>query len=173
MGRVTAPDFEDGSSHMMTPEMLLADLQRPEEESDFETEQADETHADKLNGSPPPDYSHIQNERTSFTADSPYFNSFCEKEIVSLTIMSDALKEISSRTKSYVQTGVMMVEATRQLASSCRLRRELGMDADDEERTEEEAAFQQRKQAVGEEMVTLLGLLSNVSLLPKNCNSFC
>ena len=168
MGADTDTDYGDESG-AMTPEMLLADLQRPEEEEDVEESSEKPTEADdEPNGSPPPppDYSHIQNERTSFTADSPYFSSFCEKEIVALTTMSDALKEISSNTKSYVQTGVMLVDATRRLAASCRLHRELAMDVDDEERAEEEATFQLRKQAVGEEMVTLLGLLSYVSRSP-------
>ena len=109
------------------------------------------------------DYSHVTNERTSFTADSPYFNSFCDKEIQSLAAMSEALRDISVRTKTYVQTGVLMVEATRRLAASCRLRRDPGPEAGEEERQAEERAAQLQKQALGEEMVTLLGLLSNVS----------
>jgi hypothetical protein len=108
------------------------------------------------------DFSHIQNDRTSFTADSPYFNSFVDKEMQSINLLSEALKDISLRTKNFVQTGVRMAEATRQLAVACRLHHELDADADDDERLEEEAALKKRKEAVGEEMVTLLGLLSNV-----------
>ncbi|GKY98419.1 hypothetical protein MPSEU_000799400 [Mayamaea pseudoterrestris] len=161
---MTAPDNEDESG-FMTPEMLLADLQQPDQEEDADQieVQTDDTHS---NGSPAPqplqDFSHIQNERTSFTADSPYFSSFCEKEIQSLTVLSDALKEISTRTKTYVQNGVNMVEATRRLAASCRLKRELSSEADMEDRENEETAFQLRKQAVGEEMVTLLAMLGSV-----------
>lgn len=161
-------DHVDESTDL-TPAMLLADLQRSDhDDQEQPSGSLDDVPRDRSpSSSPPPsmnhpDLSHIQNERTSFTADSPYFSSFCEKEIYSLNMLSDSLRGISARTKALVQSGTDMVEATRNLALACRLKR-VDSNTDDEPNADEEAAYQLRKQAMGEEMVTLLGLLSNVS----------
>jgi hypothetical protein len=103
------------------------------------------------------------NERTSFTADSPYFSSFCDNEVKSLHILHDALVEIAARTKTFVRTGELMSEATRRLALSCRLRKDVGADAEQEEKMNEEEMVQHRIEAVGEGMTKLLGLLGDVS----------
>jgi hypothetical protein len=151
MTKETVPDVAD-ESMPMTPETLLQDLQNEGPEEENEKDEDDPPTVDAIS----------VDERTSFTADSPYFRSFCENEINSLNTLVEALREISTRTKAYVQTGALMVEGTRRLALSCRLKKELSSDISDEERRKEEEGHQQRRQAVGEEMATLLGLLSNV-----------
>jgi hypothetical protein len=103
--------------------------------------------------------------RTSFTADSPYFTSFCDGEIKSLSTLSNSLRDISARTNTFCRTGALMSEAMHRLANSCKLRpeRNLSQDHPDEERHEQEDVVQQRRQAVGEEMAKLLQLLGEVS----------
>jgi hypothetical protein len=103
--------------------------------------------------------------RTSFTADSPYFTSFCDGEIKSLSTLSNSLRDISARTNTFCRTGALMSEAMHRLANSCKLRpeRNLSQDHPDEERHEKEDVVQQRRQAVGEEMAKLLQLLGEVS----------
>jgi hypothetical protein len=103
--------------------------------------------------------------RTSFTADSPYFTSFCDGEIKSLSTLSNSLRDISARTNTFCRTGALMSEAMHRLANSCKLcpERNLSQDHPDEERHEKEDVVQQRRQAVGEEMAKLLQLLGEVS----------
>jgi hypothetical protein len=103
--------------------------------------------------------------RTSFTADSPYFTSFCDGEIKSLGTLSNSLRDISARTNTFCRTGALMSEAMQRLANSCKLRpeRNLSQDHPDEERREREDDVLQRRHAVGEEMAMLLQLLGEVS----------
>jgi Tfp pilus assembly major pilin PilA len=103
--------------------------------------------------------------RTSFTADSPYFTSFCDGEIKSLGTLSNSLRDISARTNTFCRTGALMSEAMHRLANSCKLRpeRNLSQDHPDEERREKEDDVLQRRNAVGEEMAKLLQLLGEVS----------
>jgi hypothetical protein len=103
--------------------------------------------------------------RTSFTADSPYFTSFCDGEIKSLHTLSSSLRDISARTNTFCRTGALMSEAMHRLANSCKLRpeRNLSQDNPDEEKHEDEEVVQQRRSAVGEEMAKLLQLLGEVS----------
>lgn len=101
--------------------------------------------------------------RNNFTADSPYFKSFCDHEVQSLSLLTDAMREITSRTKTFCKTGSLVGEATRRLASSCRLR------WDDEQNVEEgmtqeaiDKLVEARKKAVGGEMAELLEHLGKV-----------
>lgn len=109
--------------------------------------------------------------RTSFTAESPYFSAFVDKEHRSLQILGGELHNISTRTQTLVRTGKLMSEAARRLAVACRLRRDIsdpsgGDDSaaaiDEEKRQAEEEAVQERKLAVGDEMVRLLDVLGEV-----------
>lgn len=103
--------------------------------------------------------------RTSFTADSPYYSAFCEGEVNSLKILADTLYDISSRTKTFCRTGVLMSEATKRLALSCKLRSEECKNENDEGvdvNTDEEQSMIKR-QAIGEEMAGILELLGQVS----------
>lgn len=105
--------------------------------------------------------------RTSFTADSPYFTSFCESDVRSLQILGDTLKDISARTKTFCKTGALMSEATRRLALSCRLRpeRDNELEGFDNNPDIREEAHRLRKKAVGEEMAALFDLLGSVSAM--------
>jgi len=113
--------------------------------------------------------------RTSFTADSPYFDAFCEGEIGSLNVLSETLGDISQKARIFVRTGAMMSEATRQLALACQLRRDVVDDnnnnfnnnaaASEEFGLSEEEMQKQRRDAVGEEMASILELLGQVRML--------
>ncbi|GAX21703.1 Arf-GAP with coiled-coil, ANK repeat and PH domain-containing protein [Fistulifera solaris] len=97
------------------------------------------------------------NPRHNFTADSPYFKSFCDHEIQSLSLLTDAMREITTRTKTLCQTGALMGEATRRLASSCRLRWDEEQSREDGMTPEEiDQLVAARRKAVGGEMAELL-----------------
>lgn len=112
--------------------------------------------------------------RTSFTADSPYFDAFCEGEIGSLNMLSETLGDISQKARTFVRTGAMMSEATRQLALACQLKRNVADDNNginnnhhnhapsEEFGLSEEEMQKQRRNAVGEEMASILELLGQV-----------
>ena len=104
--------------------------------------------------------------RTSFTADSPYFDAFCDSEIRSLGILSETLHEIVARSKTLVKQGIIMSEATRRLGLSCKLHSS-DYSSDDETQSDdgavtEEELSQLRRSAVGEEMAGILELLGEV-----------
>jgi hypothetical protein len=107
--------------------------------------------------------------RTSFTADSPYFDAFCDSEIRSLRMLSDTLNGIAAKTKTFVKQGAMMSEASRRLAQACKLRSsdyynsEDDLPRSDDGDVTEEELTQQRRSAVGEEMAGILELLGEVS----------
>lgn len=117
--------------------------------------------------------------RTSFTADSPYFDAFCEGEIGSLNMLSETLGDISQKTRAFVRAGAIMCEATRQLALACKLSRDVseeqnnnnnnGINREEGEISEEEMQ-KQRRQAVGEEMANILELLGEVRTVVGSCS---
>ena len=102
----------------------------------------------------------VGSTRTSFTADSPYFDAFCESEIHSLNLLSSTLGDISTRAKIFAQTGAMMSEATRQLAVACKLRH--GFEVEDDDDVPDDALVDRRKEAIGKEMAGILELLGEV-----------
>lgn len=111
--------------------------------------------------------------RTSFTADSPYYTSFCELEMRQVTILSETLKSISARAKTFGKCGAIMAESTRRLSSACRLETQSppnNNNSDDEgdvqAKTERDFKNQQeRKQAIGKDMSNVLQLLAEVSVI--------
>jgi hypothetical protein len=111
----------------------------------------------------------VVNAGTSFTADSPYFDAFCQSELAALDVLSTTLGEISMRAKIFAQTGSMMSQATLRLANACRLRH--GGDDEDLEPSERSGAlnvdpilYERRKKAIGDEMAGALELLGEVRL---------
>lgn len=110
------------------------------------------------------------NVRTSFTADSPYFDAFCKSEITSLNVLNETLSDISLRARTFAQTGALYSEATRRLAMACQLRMddtthtaaEDAMDGDIVSEPEDEGKVQERKAAIGDEMSDILELLGQV-----------
>jgi len=103
----------------------------------------------------------------SFSADSPYFSSYVENELRSMNIMNDSLRDIAGRTKTFGKCGALMSEATRRLALACKLRRPLSpeeeMEPDAHAQRVREYQVQERRRAVGEDMASLLGVMSEVS----------
>jgi hypothetical protein len=116
----------------------------------------DENPVDKTN-------SNVQN---SFSADSPYYESYVENEMKSMHIMNDTLRDIAARTKTFGKCGALMSESTRRLALACKLRRpyvvEDEKDAEEIER-QHEMEVAERRRAVGEDMASLLAVMSEVS----------
>jgi hypothetical protein len=101
----------------------------------------------------------------SFSADSPYFSSYVENELRSMTIMNETLRDVAGRTKTFGKCGALMSEATRRLALACRLRRPVS--AEDEKEGEQherlrEIQVAERRRAVGDDMASLLGVMSEV-----------
>jgi hypothetical protein len=106
--------------------------------------------------------------QNSFSANSPYYISYVENEMRSMNIMNDTLKDIVARTKTFGKCGVLMSESTRRLALACRLRRpyvvEDEKDAEEIER-QHEIEVAERRRAVGDDMASLLSVMSEVSVL--------
>lgn len=84
-----------------------------------------------------------------------------------MAIMNDTLKDIAGRTKTFSKCGALMSEATRRLALSCRLRRPYVASEDTKEmevqEQQREMEVAQRRRAVGEDMASLLAVMSEVS----------
>lgn len=106
------------------------------------------------------------NVQNSFSANSPYYSSYVENEMRSMNIMNDTLRDIAARTKTFGKCGTLMSESTRRLALACRLRRpyaaEDEKDAEDMERVQE-MEVAERRRAVGDDMASLLSVMSEVS----------
>ena len=105
------------------------------------------------------------NVQNSFSADSPYFTSYVENEMNSMHVMHQTLNDIAARTKTFGKCGALMAESTRRLALACRLRQSRSEDekeGDDAERRQE-AEVAERRRAVGEDLASLLGVMSDVS----------
>lgn len=101
----------------------------------------------------------------SFSAESPYFTSYVENELRSMTIMHETLHDIAGRTKTFSKCGTLMSDATRRLALACRLRRPVTVEDEKEMEAQErirEFQVQERRKAVGEDMTSLLGVMSEV-----------
>jgi hypothetical protein len=116
------------------------------------------------------------NVQNSFSADSPYFSSYVDNEMKQMEIMSDTLKDIAARTKTMGKCGALMSESTRRLALACRLRRpyvvEDERDAAEQER-QQDLDVTARRRAVGEDMTSLLGVMSEVCTFDLRVWSVC
>lgn len=101
----------------------------------------------------------------SFTADSPYFTSYVDKEMKNLNVLTETLQDISSKAKTFGKCGVLMSEATRRLSQSCKLQSAKGNNDNDSAgqiSDKEKNLIAERKTSVGEEMVGVLQVLGNV-----------
>ena len=107
------------------------------------------------------------NVQNSFSADSPYFSSYVENEMNSMNIFHQTLKDVAARTKTFGKCGALMSESTRRLALACRLQQprseEDGENEDDERHREAEVL--ERRRAIGEDMASLLGVMSEVCII--------
>lgn len=108
------------------------------------------------------------NVQNSFSANSPYYASYVENEMRSMNIMNDTLRDIAARTKTFGKCGALMSESTRRLALACRLRRPYNVedekDAEEIER-QHEMEVAERRRAVGDDMASLLSVMSEVRYL--------
>lgn len=105
------------------------------------------------------------NVQNSFSADSPYYKSYVENEMKSMQIMNETLKDIAARTKTFGKCGALMSESTRRLALACRLRRPYVVDEEknaDEVERQHEMEVAERRKAVGDDMASLLSVMSEV-----------
>ena len=103
--------------------------------------------------------------RTSFTADSPYYTSYVEQEMRQLQVLSETLRDISARAKTFGKCGALMSEATRRLALACRFRPSSPGNSDDDEEAKqdrEDKVARERQESVGEEMGAVLFTLGEV-----------
>eukprot|EP00980_Cylindrotheca_fusiformis_P018494 scaffold6124_cov122-Cylindrotheca_fusiformis.AAC.13 len=102
----------------------------------------------------------------SFSAESPYFSSYAENELRSMQIMNETLRDISGRTKTFGKCGALMAESTRRLALACRLRRPITEEeekqGDSQAERIREIQVAERRRAVGEDMTSLLGVMSEM-----------
>ena len=122
---------------------------------------------DEDEGSSSPRLTSTWTERNSFTADSPYFKAFCDSEVNSLSLLTDTMRDITSRTRTFAKTGILMSEATRRLAMSCKLRQDSYEETENPVSVQERMAAQRRK-AIGDEMTALLGQLGEVSFIKRD-----
>lgn len=128
--------------------------------------------------------------QTSFTADSPYFTAYVDKEMKHLNVLTTTLRDISSKAKTFGKCGVLMSEATRRLSSACKLHPSnhkggnsnsgsSGNDGEDGAEdgsgngsfdennldSKERLLYEQRKKSLGNEMVGVLQVLGKVSYI--------
>ena len=107
--------------------------------------------------------------QTSFTADSPYFTAYVDKEMKNLNVLTTTLRDISSKAKTFGKCGVLMSEATRRLSSACKLQQNGGDNGGSADETgldgKEKDLFERRKNSVGSEMVDVLRVLGKVSFI--------
>ena len=106
------------------------------------------------------------NSRTSFTADSPYFDAFVSSEMESFNVLADTLNGIATHTRAFVKQGAIMSDVTKRLSLACKLR---SPDFSEDESSENDSAanveddmIRQRRNAIGEEMAGILELLGEV-----------
>ena len=104
----------------------------------------------------------------SFTSDSPYLQSYIDREMRNLNVLTDTLRDISARARTFGKCGALMAEATRRLSSSCRLNPQTAKtsaDNDEEEssdREEQLRVINERRESVGEEMTNVLAVLGEI-----------
>lgn len=112
------------------------------------------------------------NARNSFTAESPYYSAFVDAEVESLSLLTDTMRDITSRTKTFAKAGNLMSEAMRRLAQSCRLRQDAAESSSEDLKTvpvQQNDLYNRRRKAVGTEMASLLEHLGGVSNSHHSC----
>jgi hypothetical protein len=112
----------------------------------------------------------------SMTADSPYYVSRVDEEMRNLQVMSECLKDVSARGKTFGKCGALMAEATRRLSLACKMHhpaspQQLYMgDGDhttEDVKDRERAIIEERKESMGEmgEVLLVLGEVRFASLV--------
>mmetsp|Transcript_9242 Transcript_9242/g.13860 ORF Transcript_9242/g.13860 Transcript_9242/m.13860 type:complete len:924 (-) Transcript_9242:1060-3831(-) len=108
----------------------------------------------------------------SFTSDSPYLQSYIDREMRNLNVLTDTLRDISARARTFGKCGALMAEATRRLSSSCRLNPQTGsskspqtndnVEEDSSDREDQHRIMKERRESVGEEMTNVLAVLGEI-----------
>lgn len=112
----------------------------------------------------------------SFTSDSPYLQSYIDREMRSLAVLTETLRDISARARTFGKCGALMAEATRRLSGACRLntptsgaKNNSGSSAEvgggeegSVEYEEQMRVMKERKESVGEEMTNVLSVLGDI-----------
>ena len=110
----------------------------------------------------------------SFTSDSPYLQSYIDREMRNLNVLTDTLRDISARARTFGKCGALMAEATRRLSSSCRLNPQTGSstsprtsadnigDENSSDREDQIKLMKERRESVGEEMTNVLAVLGEI-----------
>jgi hypothetical protein len=104
----------------------------------------------------------------SMTADSPYYVSRVDEEMRNLQVMSDCLKDVSARGKTFGKCGALMSEATRRLSLACKMHHPAsaqqlhmgdGEHSTQDVKNRERAIIEERKESMGEmgEVLLVLG----------------
>ena len=110
----------------------------------------------------------------SFTSDSPYLQSYIDREMRDLHVLTETLRDISARARTFGKCGALMAEATRRLSGACRLNPVGGAaggaagpsstgDAG-APRDENDLAgiMRERRQSIGDEMASVLSALGEI-----------
>jgi hypothetical protein len=117
----------------------------------------------------------------SFTSDSPYLQSYIDREMHDLHVLTETLRDISARARTFGKCGALMAEATRRLSGACRLNpvssgnnngsssssdnNNNGTSKDDTANSNDHLAaiMTERRQSIGDEMVSVLSVLGEIS----------
>ena len=114
----------------------------------------------------------------SFTSDSPYLQSYIDREMRDLHVLTETLRDISARARTFGKCGALMAEATRRLSGACRLNpvssgnngsstsdNNNGTSKDDTTTNSNDhlaAIMTERRQSIGDEMVSVLSVLGEI-----------
>lgn len=112
----------------------------------------------------------------SFTSDSPYLQSYIDREMHGLHVLTETLRDISARARTFGKCGAIMAEATRRLSCACRLNpvnsgNDGSSSSDNNNGTKDDttksndhlaAIMTERRQSIGDEMVSVLSVLGEI-----------
>lgn len=99
----------------------------------------------------------IVKNQSSFTADSPYYTARVYHEMRNIHVLTETLRDISSKTKACTKSSRQLSDATKRLSSACKLLSSK-VPSDDKDET----IVQERRDSVGQEMEGVLNVLSSV-----------
>lgn len=107
---------------------------------------------------------------TGFSADTPYFRTYVDREVDKMSILQSTLLEIAKNAREFEKCSVAMVDATRNLSASCKLQSYsstelamMGVDSGDiSELQVRRGLFTLKKECLGDEMYKVLTLLGEV-----------
>lgn len=109
----------------------------------------------------------------SFTSDSPYLQSYIDREMRNLHVLTETLRDISARARTFGKCGALMAEATRRLSSACRLNPPNGSSGggnntrssesgEETDQDEQMRVMTERQESIGDEMTSVLSVLGEI-----------